>query len=233
MTFHAGLAARHINSYHYNPSLLFQFILAEFTESFAELKNIETICTREQTGFDHDKVKASLIKLVGSPREHMRLLSWNFSDGTLAKLRTYCTLFLQSTEMDTKELMALQHYADKICQACIQSLEMLGDHQLERTSFIAILEKAHSSMQRFAKLISRLIHQFRDDENVIYFIVKNHKLFDMLYGARFVNKLLGRLYPKGIREAQHHLVKRYTARGFDQVVAAVHTNFAEIEAGAL
>jgi hypothetical protein len=237
---HAGITARHINSYHHSASLLFQFILAEFTESFGEIKRLDTLCNGINTlepghcaKENLQAIRTCLTNLVGSPRDYMRLFSWNFSEGQLSKLKAYCALFLQNTENDGKELIALQHYADKVWQACMQSIDLLSDNPLEREPFLAAVEKASASMQRMAKLVARLIHQFAEDENVIFYVVKHHKVFDRLYGGRFVSKLLGRIYPKGVREAQKLLTKKYSARGFDNIVTAIQSHISEIEAGAL
>ena len=106
MTTYAGLAPRHVNTYHNNNSLIFRFILAEFAESYAEMQRLDALCSRTQVALpagqppsrDVDgrmvEIEACLIRLVGSTRDYMRLFSWNFCEGILAKLKTYTALFL-------------------------------------------------------------------------------------------------------------------------------------------
>lgn len=244
MTSHAGISARHVNTYHQSTSLLFQFILVEFAESYAEIQRLDRLCTRtpaplpdneascRQTEDTQRQIEMSLAKLVGSTRDYMRLFSWNFSEGLVAKLKTYCALFLQNSDSDEKELIALQHYADKIWMGCLQAIDAIHENPQEQAALLAALEKANAAMQRFAKLISRLIQQFREDENVIFYVVRHHQLFDKLYGYRFVFKLLGKIFPKGLRETHQFLIKKYTARGFENLLPAIQVHINEIEAAA-
>lgn len=245
MTLYAGISARHVNSYHQNNSLLFQFILVEFVEAFTEIQRLDSLCNRTPTPLPQDEqacrqvennnhlVESALTKLVGPTKHYMRLFSWNFSEGLLSKLRTYCALFLQNSETDEKELIAIQHYADKIWQGCLQALDTLQEAPQDRPLLFAALDKASSAMQRFAKLIARLLHQFRDDENVIFYVLRHHQVFDKLYGNRFVIKLLCRIYPKGLKEVQLLLVKKYTERGFDNILPVIYSSLKELEVSSL
>lgn len=245
MTLCAGISARHVNSYHQNNSLLFQFILAEFLEAFTEIQRLDALCCRVPTPLPSDElscrqaennlhlIQPILTKLVGSTRDYMRLFSWNYSEGLLSKLRTYCALFLQNADTDEKELIAIQHYADKIWQNCLQAVDALNDVPQDRPQLFASLEKSSSAMQRFAKLITRLIHQFRNDENVMFYILRNHKTFDQLYGNRYVIKLFSKIYPKGIKEVQLLLIKKYSDRGFENMLPSIYATTAEVEASSL
>ncbi|HEV8051018.1 MAG TPA: hypothetical protein VGP47_00875 [Parachlamydiaceae bacterium] len=244
MTLYAGISARHVNSYHQNNSLLFQFILAEFLEAFTEIQRLDSLCSRtsnlssdelscRQAENNLHLIHPVLTKLVGSTRDYMRLFSWNFSEGLLPKLRTYCALFLQNADTDEKELIAIQHYADKIWQNCLQALDALHEVPQDRTQLFASLEKSSSAMQRFAKLMTRLIHQFRNDENVIFYVLRNHKTFDKLYGNRFVIKLFSKIYPKGLKEAHNLLITKFTDRGFENMLPSIFAATAEVEASSL
>lgn len=241
MTLYAGISARYVNSYHQNNSLLFQFILVEFLEVYTEIQKLDALCSRTPTPLPNGEdacreiennipsIQQILVKLVGPTRDYMRLFSWNFSEGLLSKLRTYCSLFLQNADTDEKELIAIQHYAEKIWQTCLQATDALHEIPQDRSSVFTALEKSSSAMQRFAKLITRLIHQFKDDENVIFFIMRNYKIFDKLYGQRFIIKLFTKIYPKGMKDVQQLLVKKYSERGFENVLPYIYNLVAEIE----
>ncbi|MEI8365950.1 MAG: hypothetical protein WCF65_05990 [Parachlamydiaceae bacterium] len=245
MTAYAGVPTRHVNTYHCNNSLIFQFVLSEFIESFSTIQQLNSYCCNPNSASLGDAISFStaishrqeigtcLTKLLGSSNGHIHLFSWNFSEGILSKLKTYCALLLQNSDNDEKELIALQHYAEKIWLGCLQIGEALNSTPFEAGPLTAAVEKASSSMIRFSKLIARLISQFRDDENVIFYVVRNHKILDKLYGNRFVFKLLGRLYTKGMHEVQHVLSVKYSARGFDDLLPAIRSHIAEIEAAAL
>ena len=241
MTLYAGISARYVNSYHQNNSLLFQFILVEFLEAYTEIQKLDALCSRtfvpllngedacRETENKLPLIQQTLAKLVGPTRDYMRLFSWDFSEGLLSKLRTYCSLFLQNADTDEKELIAIQHYAEKIWHMCLQATEALQEIPEDRPAVFIALEKSSSAMQRFAKLIARLIHQFKDDENVIFFVMRNYKIFDKLYGARFIIKLFSKIYPKGMKDVQQLLVKKYSERGFENVLPYIYNIVTEIE----
>lgn len=242
MTANAGVSTRHVNTYHCNNSLIFQFILSEFTESFITIQKLSSFnCSPHappsaevlslSSAINHrQEIEAYLAKLVGSSKGLMQLFSWNFSDGSLSKLKTYCTLLLQNSDNDEKELIALQHYSEKIWLGCVQIAEALNNVPFEAAQLAASIDKTSSAMIRFSKLIARLIPQFRDDENVIYYVVRHHKLFDKLYGHRFVVKLLTRLYTRGLQEVLHVLSRKFSARGFDDLIPMIKSYMIEIEA---
>lgn len=245
MTLYAGISARHVNSYHQSNSLIFQFILGEFIEAFTEIQRLDSLCSRTPTPLPPDElscrqtennyhlIEAALIKLVGSTKDYMRLFSWNFNEGLVSKLKTYCALFLQNASADEKELIAIHHYAEKIWQGCLQAMDVIHQSPTDRNELFSALEKTSSAAQRFSKLLVRLIHQFRDDENVIFYVLRNYKLFDKLYGPRFVVKLFSKIYPKGLKEVQYLLVKKYTERGFENILPTIYAFAAELEASSL
>lgn len=242
MTLYTGITARHINSYHVNNSLLFQFILSEFIEAFSEVKKLDKLCSRSDaplslnsaegipSELDFEKIKASLKTLVGSTKDYMRIFSWNFSEGVLAKLKTYCSLLLEHSFGSEKDFIAFQHYSEKVWQGCLQAIDALEEVPLDRAAMLASIDKASSAMHRFAKQLTRLVLQFRDDENVIFFLFRHHATLDSLYGNRFTLKLLNKLFSKGMKEAQHFLIAKYSERGFNAIESSIRTLAAEIEA---
>lgn len=239
MTSHTDVSARHMNAYHHNNSLLFQFIIVEFIECFEEIQHLDVIHNRKidppATLMEDQKqlTEQALARLVGSTRDYMRIFSWNFGEGILAKLKTYCALFLQNAPHDEKEIIALQHYADRLWQACMQAMDTLHGGPSQRTAFLQAIDKAITGINRMSKLIARIIPQFRDDENVVFCILRHKERFDKLYGGRFVFKLLSKMYAKGLPEAQNFISKRYTERGFNNLLPIIAAKMAEIENAAL
>lgn len=226
---------------HLNNSLLFQFILADFIRAYESIQILDSLSNRNPTSIRESayhmhnqeiptQIKSILTQLVGTKCEPTRLIPWSSNEGTLSRLKTFCALFLHNSDNDEKELIALQHYAEKAWQNCLQGFEALRGHHNKRTSQFAALEKASNAMHRFAKLIARIALQFRDDENVVFFFLRHKEQFDKLYGKKFMSKLLSRMYTKGIREAQYFLTKKYLERSFDNVPAQIDLMIAELEA---
>jgi hypothetical protein len=216
-------------------------MLTEFLQTFCEIQQLDLLCSRmlapssphelPNRQKDLHFIQDALTKLLGPTKDIMRLFSWDFNQGLLSKLRTYCTLFLQNADTDGKELIAIQHYADKIWLNCLQAVDALHELPQDHTSFFSALEKASTATQRFAKQIVRLIPQFKHDENVIFYVLRNHALFDKVYGNRFTLKLFSKIYPKGVKEGQHFLTTKYAERGFEALLPAINAATAEMEAG--
>lgn len=246
MNLYNGTQARHGNTpyNHYNNSLLFQFILSDFIRAFESIQLLDSISNRNPMSSPEsayhknnqeipNRIEAILIQLVGSKNEAKRAIPWSSNEGTLSKMKALCNLFLQNSDNDEKELIALQHYVDKAWHHCSQGYEALRGNQNKRFSLSGALEKASHAMHRFAKLIARVALQFHDDENVIYFFLRHKEHFDKLYGKRFMNKLLSRMYPKGLREAEYFLTKKYLERNFDNIPSQIVSKIAELEASSL
>ena len=217
-----GLPARNFIAYHQNDSLLFQFILSEFLEVFLETQALA------KKLHSQEEILRVLTKLVGSSQD-MRLFSWNHLSGQLAKLKNYCSLFLQNADSHEKEPIALQYNADKAWIYCLEALDLIHQTSPDHTASLTAIEKACSSLQRFARLIVRLLPQFRDDENVIFFVLRHHEKFDALYGSKFINRLFYRMYPKGPKEAGFFLTQKYLHRGFDNLLPLVASKISELE----
>lgn len=244
MTPYIGASARHVNAHHLSSSLLFQFILADFIEAFGDIQVLDQLYHQKPISIpDHpyqiynlettSQVENILKKLVGSQKNDTRLIAWNFREGILTRLKTHCSFFSQNADNDEKELMAMQHYVDKVWQHCMQAMDVLSESPDKRSLLYASLEKASGAMHRFAKLIARVIQQFRDDENVVFFLLRHKHQIDKLYGRRYINKLLCRMYPKGLREVRHFLINKYTERHFEHLLPTISTMISEIEASAL
>jgi hypothetical protein len=236
----AGLPTRHFNAYHQSNSLLFQFILSEFLIAYREIQALDSLCKREHPMALNATVlrkeqeifhtmETILAKLVGSTREYMRLFSWNFIDGVVSKLKNYCALFSQNADTDEKEPLAMQHYADKAWLYCLQGMDALRDTPNAHPALCHSLEKGLGAMHRLARLIARVIPQFRDDENVVFFVLRHKDKFDKVYGTKFVTKLFCRMYPKGLKEVQYFLSQKYAGRGFENLMPIIHKKISELE----
>lgn len=233
-----------LNTIQTNSSLLFQFLLSDFLASFLDILRLDTLCHRrllpfiEKTYNEHNQeliqeIEKILERLVGTKKDYIKRFSSSMNEGNLSSFKKHCLLFSHQSESEVKELLALQHYADKTWQNCQLAVDALGDAPNKCAQLFAYLEKASSSMHRLGKLIARLIQQFREDENVVFFVLRHKESFDQAFGKRFITKLFGRMYPKGLREVEHFLIKKYTARSFDNIIPVITRMFHELEASNL
>lgn len=223
-----------INAYHYNNDLLFQFIITEFIEAFEYINQIHDLChlevsqpslnNNEENAFnehEQENLESLFEKLIGSNRDFIRLVAWKCRGGVMAKLKAYSFLFLKNGYMDEKEIIAMQHYIDKTIFSCHKAAEILNDDLVNRSQMVSLVDKAFASIHRLCKVMTRLIHKFRDNENIIFCVLRNQEGFDKIYGRGYVAKQFNRLYPRGIIDAQSMLSSKYTERGFDHLSSVI------------
>lgn len=197
----------HLNSFHTSNSLLFQFILHDFLLAYHVLSTAQP-----------KEIANTMAKLSGASSHHMRLFSWGLDSGILARLKNYCAFFSDNLQ-DESDIVAMYRCADK---AWLLSLECLDNSTEEGVN------KVSSQLSKFGKLVDKVALQFSDDENVVYFFLRHHQEFDQVVSRSFVYKLLNKMYPRGVSEAERFLVSRYSKRGFDSLLPAISSKIVEL-----
>lgn len=225
----------YLDAFYSDQHLLFLFILDTFLESAELLKNIQLLCGKdtpvktESVPYDtQEKIREHLATLIGPSSMPLNVFLWRSSEGLLIKLRNFCSLFQEKVEGSEKEGLTIQHYVEKICADCMHALEALP--QEDRTTFLRSIEKADHALQRLAKAIARQIPLFKENENVVFFLINHWEKFDRYYGNRFTAKLANKMYPKGLREMLLFLNARYKDRGFEPLLSEIAAKVADLEA---
>lgn len=235
-------------------SLLFQFILSDFIRAFREVASFKKMheelqsedASPEQT---IDPLLEATTRLTGSTQEDLRLFSWSLDSGVLTKLKNNCTTLCDTISNEDKDLILLDRYANRSWLLALECVDLLrGMQQLpsdlsiddpiddddseefkQHTVLCKTLEKLILQMHRLARLIARLFIQFRDDENVIFFLVRHHEDFDELYGEHFVFKLIVKMYASGMDGAEDFLVRSYAKRGFEVLIPLIREKIQSVE----
>lgn len=237
-------------------SLLFQFILSDFLRAFREVASFKKIHEELQsddssTSLD-DAIEPFLEatrRLTGSTQEDLRLFSWSLDAGVLTKLKNNCTTLCDTIASEDKDLILLERYANRSWLLTLECVDILRETQqlpsdlriddpvdsetsneLQGPTLLCkTLEKLILQMHRLARLIARLFVQFRNDENVIFFLVRHHEAFDELYGEHFVFKLIAKMYASGMDGAEDFLVSNYAKRGFEELLPFIRGKIQTIE----
>lgn len=217
--------------YHQNHSLLFQFILSELFLAHAEIEHLNATSSEISSPCSWRLIEPlvnSLAKLVGSTQGYMRLFSWN-DFGILTKIKNYSALLSQSLN---KEEVAMHREANQAWLLSLQALDIIYANRhveiINVQPLLNALSKLQSCMQRFARLVSKIIIRFKDDENVIFFILRHIDPMNALYGTGFVHKIFGQMFGKKIEAVKDFLEQRYTNRGFLHLLPIIHEKFAEL-----
>lgn len=228
--------------YHQHHHLLIQFILAELIAANREIEAIFKILhkssDREET---INLLMPHLIKLSGSTLGYMRLFSWN-DDSVLAKLKTYCAYFCQRGGAKDNNRTNMHYEANQAWLLSLQTLENARMCAAQATradgkkvvwdpnALYSPLHKTVRAILRLARLTAKVIPQFRNDENVVFYLVRNAKAIDALYGPNFTSKTLNKLIPKRAKSGvEQFLVKRYTDRGFEHILPLIRSNMSALD----
>lgn len=222
--------------------LLIQFILVHYIESYAEFQIIEQKCHRKNDSVSKEEwVKAKhplnyvaiedhLTKLTGSYREQIKTVSWSFSEGILYSIKKHCAILLQNIEVNPEDYVALHHYAEKVLQASIATLDVMREPPLDSLKFITALDKTLSSLRSFGKQLMRIISNFNENENLLFCILCYKESLDKIFGKGYVSKLLTKNTGLNLAQIAQLIAEKYSKRGFQHLIPAINAKIGELEA---
>jgi hypothetical protein len=228
----------HLTSYHDEVGLVAQFILHEIIQSMEETREImrlldKTPKTKLNIAKSIKLVLHSMVTLSGSNGSGtMRLFNRDFSSGHLIKLKNYCAFFIGKVGGSEDYLMEA---AERSWIYSLQALDIIH-HLSNQTSLTSselislkgLIEKMSHCILSVAQQFSQLLFQFRQDENILYFILRFHSKLDSLYGDNFCFRLFEKMYPKGKNSLESYLCRKYTQRGFPNQISEIKEKIAEI-----
>jgi hypothetical protein len=215
------LPRHHYKPYHHQGHLLYQFILSEMILAYNELQMVQAM---QEQGLSIEKFTSCLQHLAGSAQDYMRLFTWS-DDSILAKLKSYSDLFLSYGEEKATDLHV---EINKIWLLSMQVMAIIKSHNHDSTLLNNLLNKMHRSFKRMASIASQIALDYKRNENVILFLIRNHEQTDKMFGNKFTAKLLKKMFPKGINEALHFLTEKYSERGFEHILPLMHSKLKQL-----
>lgn len=245
------LVENRLHVYAQNKSLLFQFILSEFITSYKKVQELER---------HYQEMESLLIKqrLQGDVNTHLNQLlhlmpaltgaqmvigneqtfPWTHDKGSLNKLRHYCYL-LSHRLPDQEDVLNLNIAVSKAFHSALQIREVIFSLQrqledIERVpnyvSLYQLLDRVIDNIRRVSRLILRILVQFKDDENVLYFLLKYRTDLDQLYKTQFVARILKKMFPNGSEDAKNLMIQKYSERGFHHLLDSISSNLLSLKA---
>lgn len=208
------LVKRSVNSYHNTASLLFQFVLYEYLMALKQTAIIETFSEKE---WAEEKVAPHLIKMAGSEQEFSRIFSGVIDSGILTKLKNYADLLSERAEKGDADFVLFHSATQQAWVDCLHTVDLIRRHHPVE-SLKKSLKKTLASLKKIHPAIKRIIPKYAQDENVLYFILRNQESFDKALGAHWTRRLLLKLHPKGLLM---HMKKAYEKRGFESLIPPI------------
>lgn len=214
---------RHLNAYESIP-LLLQFSLTEFFQVFQLFKGIQRFVEAEQ--FTH-ALNSMLTKFTGSSPERAKAFFWSPENGCLAKLYYYATFLNDHSISYFPSFPPLEKTCKKSWMLGSHLIEAIDDEKYATTE--AILNKLHRNIRQIAKELVKVIILLKENENVLFFLLRHRMQLDDIYGQNFTMKLIASLFTRGLNEAQAHLIERYSSRGFEKLSETIRLYFNELQ----
>lgn len=228
----------------YNNSLLLQFILTEFLSVSAEIQKLKQLsdklkklnnASKEATEEDFIELTARLHKLVGSTTERMCPLPWNLDNGSMAKLKDYSDLLAQNLDDEDYALYNIHDYFHKALIRGKLTLDIVRLPHLTPAQYHQLCEKIAQGVHKIkenilsaARLMVATIYKFRQDENVLFFLLRHEQQIKELYGSNFLKKLFCKMYPNGLDEVEQFLLSSYEKRGFTNLLPIISQKLSDL-----
>ncbi|MDP1834601.1 MAG: hypothetical protein Q8K75_01615 [Chlamydiales bacterium] len=151
------------------------------------------------------------------------------TQGVLHQFRNDCRKLHQLSLSDSTA--TLYKIADKAwieAQHAIHAYTHGSDDAEKRLPFLGYIVKMVKTVERFRKSWPKMLVDFRQDENVLFFLLRRRVDLDPLCGTGFVRDLLQKLWPKGRQELESFVLAAYRRRGFDQLVPQIRAACEEL-----
>ena len=230
-----------------NNFLLLQFVLSEFLNVRHEINNLyiqkrNFIESFKSTKEDAEKIlslkklHSSIEHLSGASYNYMRILSWKQDYGLLNKLNHYCALFSQHPTKNVKEVQKVHQLAGEgwLISIGLHDLtfnlkkQSIDEWEGSFKQICTFVDKIFKKITQFSKLLPKIIQEYSENENVIFFILRHKKEFDDLIHPDFVRNLFNMHYNEGAVEAEKMLLDQYSKRGFYQLLPIIMEKFRDI-----
>lgn len=206
-----------MNAYHRSHSLLFQFLLHEMLSTLEEAYRVENFIEEKVSVevFCHQMTE-HLILLAGSELEYMRIFSWIVDSGHLTKVKNYARLLVE--QRSEPLFLKLLERANQAWDDCLHLLELIRSYGPELKRLKEETKNVLSAIDKIFPIIEELLPEYRNDENVLLFLLKHKDLMDHTLGEGWTKKTFAALHPKG---ALPFLTQRYRERGFLELIPEI------------
>jgi hypothetical protein len=225
-------SAVHFTPFFHNNGLVFQLIINEFLSASKEMQKAlqlsENIKSYESKtpplAQDLNELRISLSKLAGAKIENSYHLPWSLHRGFLTKLREYSDFLAQSMNEYSLGYRMYDHF-HKAWLKCKQALDLLvikrSEASVNSDLVCKNIENANKEIRRGARLIAQTIIHFKDNENVVYCLLRCQDRIADLFGKEFLKRLLCRMHPPSLSKVKSFLKSRYLKRGFDHLIPII------------
>lgn len=219
---------------HCNVSVLFQFIVSSFLSVYTDTQELKKISARNDiTELDNEwdshlkKLIEKFSALSGPIRGHLRSAPWDISEGHLTKLRNYCHFYYLASHDHTA--LEMDELVNKAWVFCLEGMDILRIYKLlglQKVRPMTVnlkpikqkVTKLERLMKPIASILVDLFPTFKNDENVLFFLLRHQNELKLIYGSAKFREHLCKLHGGKVEELEDFLKKKYLDRGFDNLI---------------
>ncbi len=222
---------QHFNAYYYDDQILIQFIISELilTNELAwqikkladtGLQSIQAL--RESAHSLFHKVN----QLLGSASDNERLSTSRWEKGPLTKLKNYCEQLSRNHLHQNKNSINLYNYTHQAWLMALHNLELLSILQCSMTNLFILLtikkDLSHLNrcLKKVIKQIPYILSLYKDNENVLFFLLKKRDILAKIYGSHFIDTFFES--STRVEDTLDFLIQRYMKRGFTDIIPLIH-----------
>lgn len=228
---HKDFRSRHLA----NNGLLIQFLLHELYQAFKTLSSYQDSLSKIYLTPHQKYTKAGrenlhhafdlMTRLSGGTSQYMRIFAWNLNEGIIAKFKQYATFFANNLDPQDTLAIQLERQAERTWTDCLVCLDQTREQitlpskePADLRLLISNAEKLHVRVEKISQILAKILHQFRDDETVLYYLLRNQTALSEIWGVAFLPDLFLKLFPEGKEEVECFLSSRYNKRHFTHVI---------------
>lgn len=202
-------------------SLSLQFILLEVVHSFELIEELRKSTPQKIHSLDltqalhciTEEIKQFLLFSLENP--------FTQKGSVLDKLCFYSEILLQASQINGPDIpLILEEMRNSVLHTKSQLLhwkKMPTQHLVSSvlSHFLALYTDLHSKFRRFFTALTPFIYEAHSDENVWIFLLENKEKLNQHLGARTVEKVLSKCFPKGPMQLRAVIYEGYVRRGFE------------------
>jgi hypothetical protein len=217
----------HFKAYYEDNSILIQFVISEFVLTYQLASQIRDLTLK---GFGSKQNLEESIpslfyhfnQLLGFGADPDQSLCW--TKGPLTKLKNYCEQFSQNTENQNKIHWDLYTYVHQTWVTALENLELMNIFQqsrairLTKSSFLNIKRTfghLEEQLNQIVKHIPRVLSSYKNNENVLFFLMRKKESLSEIYGSDFLSKIFNFSQTNTLFQL---MTKKYIKRGFDHLL---------------
>lgn len=194
--------------YHQADHLVFQFILSKLIQAHEALSAYISNC----------KNKESLRRLTGHHQMPMKLIHWTDSnEGFVENLKNHCALFVLHFAAIPECPSNNMHEEARKAWILSLNLEIEAQSNEQNGQSEELTIQLGNAFKKIAFFASQLAQRFKDNENVLFFLVRKQQQLDAIIGQPYVKPLMEEMFTYGLVEAQEKIIEKYTSRGFSDL----------------